>query len=149
VWIWSSAFLMIPPSRLQQTLGFMTAPNERLTSDWRGIVQRVGARRCFRVIASLGSSMCDFECGQIVRQEIPSRRNRRRPEVRSRCWPRWAGRFRITRSLGESLASIRKFDVPIDQVTTSSLESAEGICHGEAEFDQGMNCNRCLLPFGP
>jgi eukaryotic-like serine/threonine-protein kinase len=38
--------------------------------------------------------------------------------------------------LGESLASIQKYDVPIDQVTTSSLEALKAFAMGNAEFDQ-------------
>jgi eukaryotic-like serine/threonine-protein kinase len=38
--------------------------------------------------------------------------------------------------LGESLASVQKYDVPIDQVTTSSLEALKAFAMGNAEFDQ-------------
>ena len=38
--------------------------------------------------------------------------------------------------LGESLASIQKYDVPINQVTTSSLEALKAFAMGNAEFDQ-------------
>ena len=47
--------------------------------------------------------------------------------------------------LGESLASIQKFDVPIDQVTTSSLEALKAFAMGNAEFDQEREMQS--LPF--
>jgi tetratricopeptide (TPR) repeat protein len=47
--------------------------------------------------------------------------------------------------LGESLASVQKFDVPIQQVTTSSLEALKAFALGNAEFDHGREMES--LPF--
>ncbi|MBV9087775.1 MAG: tetratricopeptide repeat protein [Acidobacteriaceae bacterium] len=47
--------------------------------------------------------------------------------------------------LGESLASIKKYDAPIDQVTTSSLDALKAFALGNGEFDQGHEIES--LPF--
>ena len=39
--------------------------------------------------------------------------------------------------LGESLASVQKFDAPIEEATTSSLEALKAFSLGEAERDKG------------
>jgi eukaryotic-like serine/threonine-protein kinase len=43
---------------------------------------------------------------------------------------------KMREKLGESLASVQKYDVPIDQVTTSSLDALKAFALGNAEFDQ-------------
>jgi eukaryotic-like serine/threonine-protein kinase len=40
-------------------------------------------------------------------------------------------------TLGESLASVQKFDVPIEQVSTASLDALKAFALGNAEFDHG------------
>jgi DNA-binding winged helix-turn-helix (wHTH) protein/tetratricopeptide (TPR) repeat protein len=44
---------------------------------------------------------------------------------------------RLRRKLGESLASIEKFDTPLEQATTSSLEALQAYSRGEASTLQG------------
>ena len=48
-------------------------------------------------------------------------------------------------TLGESLASVQKFDVPIEQVTTASLDALKAFALGNAEFDRGREM--ASLPF--
>jgi tetratricopeptide (TPR) repeat protein len=48
-------------------------------------------------------------------------------------------------TLGESLASVQKFDVPIEQVTTASLDALKAFALGNAEFDHGREMP--ALPF--
>ncbi len=48
-------------------------------------------------------------------------------------------------TLGESLASVKKFDVPIEQVTTASLDALKAFSLGNAEFDRGSAM--ASLPF--
>ena len=51
--------------------------------------------------------------------------------ARSRCWKHWAKpRQRSASKLGESLASIQKFDNPAENVTTSSLEALQAYSLG-------------------
>ena len=40
-------------------------------------------------------------------------------------------------TLRESLASVQKYDVPIEQVTTTSLDALKAFAQGDAEFDRG------------
>jgi tetratricopeptide (TPR) repeat protein len=46
------------------------------------------------------------------------------------------GASRLREKLGESLSSIQKFDVPLDQVTTSSLEALKSFTMGHRLVDQ-------------
>jgi eukaryotic-like serine/threonine-protein kinase len=48
-------------------------------------------------------------------------------------------------TLGESLSSVEKFDVPIEQVTTASLDALKAFSLGNAEFDRGREM--ASLPF--
>ena len=47
--------------------------------------------------------------------------------------------------LGESLASIQKFDAPAEQVTTSSLEAFQAFSLGTAKRDQGAGHQDCRV----
>jgi serine/threonine protein kinase/tetratricopeptide (TPR) repeat protein len=136
-----SPFLqVIPPSRVQQTLGFMgRQPNERLTSDLaRELCQRVGSKAMLSgSIASLGSqyvltlNAVNCQTGDSLAQE------QAQAGSKEQVLAALGGAVSKLRGrLGESLASIRKFDVPIDQVTTSSLEALKAFAMGNAEFDQ-------------
>ena len=44
---------------------------------------------------------------------------------------------KLRSTLGESLASVQKFDVPIEQVTTASLDALKAFALGNAEFERG------------
>ena len=78
---------------------------------------------------------------------IPWLSSRRKPRARSKSCSRSAPAVSKLRStLGESLASVQKFDVPIEQVTTASLDALKAFALGvDAEFDRGRLCRR--LPF--
>src|SRR5258708_39350576 len=47
--------------------------------------------------------------------------------------------------LGESLASVQKFDAPVEEATTSSLEALKALSLGEAERDKGAELD--AFPF--
>jgi serine/threonine protein kinase/tetratricopeptide (TPR) repeat protein len=137
-----SPFLqVIPQSRVQQTLGFMgRKPDERLTADLaRELCQRVGSKAMLSgSIASLGSqyvvtlnaincqtgdSLAEEQAQAAGKEQVLSSMGNAASKLRGR--------------LGESLASLQKFDVPIEQVTTSSLEALKAFTMGNAEFDTG------------
>jgi serine/threonine protein kinase/tetratricopeptide (TPR) repeat protein len=145
-----SPFLqVVPPSRVQQTLGFMgRQANERLTADLaRDLCQRVGSKAMLSgSIASLGSqyvvtlnaincasgdSLAEEQAQAASKEQVLGALGGAVSNLRGR--------------LGESLASIRKFDVPIDQVTTSSLEALKAFAMGNAEFEQSREMES--LPF--
>jgi eukaryotic-like serine/threonine-protein kinase len=145
-----SPFLrVIPPARVQQTLGFMgRSRNERLTADLaRELCLRVGSKATLSgSIASLGTqyvltlnaincqtgdSLAEDQAQAASKEQVLSALGTAVSNMRGK--------------LGESLASVEKFDVPIDQVTTSSLEALKAFALGNAEFDQGREMES--LPF--
>ena len=131
---------VIPQSRVQQTLGFMgRKPDERLTNDVaRELCQRVGSKAMLSgSIASLGSqyvltlNAISCQTGDSLAQEQAQAASKEQVlAALGGAVSKMRGR------LGESLASIQKYDVPIDQVTTSSLEALKAFAMGNAEFDQ-------------
>src|SRR5450755_2129304 len=137
-----SPFLqVIPPSRVQETLKYMgRQPNGRLTNDVaRELCQRVGSKAMLSgSIASLGSqyvvtlNAINCQTGDSLAQE------QAQAESKEKVLVALGGAVSKMRGkLGESLASVQKYDVPIDQVTTSSLEALKAFAMGNAEFDQG------------
>ncbi|MBV9573019.1 MAG: tetratricopeptide repeat protein, partial [Acidobacteriales bacterium] len=136
-----SPFLqVVPRSRVAQTLGFMgRQPNERLTTDLaRDLCQRVGSKAMLSgSVASLGSeyvltlNAINCQTGDSLAQEQAQAASKEQVlTALGTAVSKLRGR------LGESLASIQKFDVPIEQVTTSSLEALKAFALGNAEFDQ-------------
>ena len=131
---------VIPQSRVQQTLGFMgRQANERLTDDVaRELCQRVGSKAMLSgSIASLGSqyvltlNAISCQSGDSLAQE------QAQAVSKEQVLAALGGAVSKMRGrLGESLVSIQKYDVPINQVTTSSLEALKAFAMGNAEFDQ-------------
>jgi eukaryotic-like serine/threonine-protein kinase len=132
---------VMPQSRVQQMLQFMgRQPNERLTNDVaRELCQRIGSKAMLAgSIASLGSqyvvtlNAINCQTGDSLAQEQVQAASKEQVLASlGGAVSKMRGR------LGESLASIQKYDVPIDQVTTSSLEALKAFALGDAEFDQG------------
>jgi serine/threonine protein kinase/tetratricopeptide (TPR) repeat protein len=145
-----SPFLqVIPPTRVRQTLALMgRQPDDRLTPDVaRDLCQRVGSKAMLTgSIASLGSqyvvSLSAVNCqsgDSLAQEQVQAASKEQVLAVLGAAVSKMRGK------LGESLASIRKFDVPIEQVTTSSLEALRAFSMGTAEFDQGRQLGS--LPF--
>ncbi|HWY54636.1 MAG TPA: protein kinase [Terriglobales bacterium] len=136
-----SPFLqVIPPARVQQTLAFMgRQPTDRLTADVaRDLCQRVGSKAMLSgSIASLGSqyvvtlNAINCQTGDSLAQEQAQAGSKE--QVLTAVG---GAATKLRGRLGESLASIQKFDTPIDQVTTSSLEALKAFAMGNAEFEQ-------------
>jgi eukaryotic-like serine/threonine-protein kinase len=131
---------VIPQTRVQQTLGFMgRQPNERLTNDVaRELCVRVGSKAMLSgSIASLGSqyvltlNAINCQTGDSLAQEQAQAESKEKVLAAL-----GSSVSKMRGKLGESLASIQKYDVPIDQVTTSSLEALKAFAMGNAEFDQ-------------
>ncbi|MBV9341238.1 MAG: tetratricopeptide repeat protein [Acidobacteria bacterium] len=131
---------VVPQSRVQQTLGFMgRQPNERLTNDLaRELCVRMGSKAMLSgSIASLGSqyvlTLDAINCqtgDSLAQQQEQAASKEQVLAALGSAVSKMRGR------LGESLASIQKYDVPIDQVTTSSLEALKAFALGNSEFDQ-------------
>jgi eukaryotic-like serine/threonine-protein kinase len=136
-----SPFLqVIPPSRVQQTLKFMgRQPNERLNTELaRELCQRVGSKAMLSgSIASLGSqyivtlNALNCQSGDSLAQVQEQAGSKE--QVLTALG---GAASKLRGQLGESLASIQKFDTPIDQVTTSSLDALKAFATGNSEFDQ-------------
>jgi tetratricopeptide (TPR) repeat protein len=124
------------------------SPDERLTNDLaRDLCLRAGSKAMLAgSIANLGSqyvvtlNAINCQTGDSLAQE--------QGEASSKEQVLGALGSSVTKlrsKLGESLASVKKFDTPIEQVTTSSLEALKAFSMGNAEFDQGSE--RESLPF--
>jgi len=123
-----SPFLgLISDQRIQQTLQFMgKAPNERLTADTaREICERTGSAAVLDgSIASLGSQYVlglravNCHSGEVLDQEQVQAA---RKEDVLNALSQIATNFRTR--VGESLATVKQHNVPLQEATTSSLEA--------------------------
>jgi eukaryotic-like serine/threonine-protein kinase len=145
-----SPFLrVVPPARVQTTLTFMgRSPDERLTADLaRDLCLRVGSKAMLSgSIASLGTqyiltlNAVNCQSGDSLAQQQAEASSK---EQVLAALGSAASKLRGT--LGESLASVQKFDAPIEQVTTASLGALKAFALGNAEFDRGREM--AALPF--
>jgi eukaryotic-like serine/threonine-protein kinase len=145
-----SPFLrVVPPARVQTMLTFMgRSPDERLTADLaRDLCLRVGSKAMLSgSIASLGTqyiltlNAVNCQTGDSLAQQQAEASSK---EQVLAALGSAASKLRGT--LGESLASVQKFDVPIEQVTTASLDALKAFALGNAEFDRGSEM--AALPF--
>jgi eukaryotic-like serine/threonine-protein kinase len=145
-----SPFLrVVPPARVQTTLTFMgRSPDERLTTDLaRDLCLRVGSKAMLSgSIASLGTqyiltlNAVNCQSGDSLAQQQAEASSK---EQVLAALGSAASKLRGT--LGESLASVQEFDVPIEQVTTASLDALKAFALGNAEFDRGREM--AALPF--
>jgi len=133
-----SPFLnVVSDQKIKQTLKLMgRPPDERLTSDVaREIVQRAGIK------AMLTGSISSFGSQYLI---TVSAVNGATGETLTQVQQRAASKETVLdalgkaasdlrEKLGESLASIQKFDKPLEQVTTSSLEALKAFTLGEQQ----------------
>lgn len=123
-----SPFLnVLSEQKVSHTLGLMgRSPGDPLTSDLaREVCQRTQSKAMLAgSIASLGSEYViglravDCESGETVAQEQAAASSK---EAVLKTLDGVATKLR--EKLGESLASIQKFDTPLEQITTPSLEA--------------------------
>ena len=144
-----SPFLNIfPEDRIRETLAYMEKPaDERLTRDIaREICHRQGLKAVLvGSIASLGNNyVITLEAvaqsdDLIVLEQIEA-------ESKEKVLASLGVvASRLRKKLGESLSSIQRFDVPIEQATTSSLEALKAFAKGNNERSQGRE--RAALGF--
>jgi serine/threonine protein kinase/tetratricopeptide (TPR) repeat protein len=137
-----SPFLNIfPDDRVRETLRFMgRSPDERLTKDVaKEICERQGLKAMLiGSIASLGSTYVvtleamNARTGEsIAREQVEAGS---KEQVLSSLGK---GASDLREKLGESLSSIKKHDVPIEQATTSSLEALKAYTMGNEERAKG------------
>lgn len=144
-----SPFLNIfPEQRVRETLRYMArSPDERVTKEIaREICQREGIKALLTgSIASLGShyvitlETLNSQTGDALAREQVEAESKER--VISKLGE---AATKLREKLGESLASIRRFDTPLAQATTSSLEALKAYT-SHREHDHKGNLAEAIL----
>ena len=145
-----SPFLNVfPDQRVEETLKFMGRPMDtRITSDvGREICQRDGIKAMLTgSISSLGSQYVltlqalNASTGDSLAQ---AQRTANSKEEVLKALGTASSQLRM--KLGESLTSIEKFDRPLEQATTSSLEALKAFSLGDAQHNIGEDT--AAIPF--
>ena len=138
-----------PQDRVRDTLRFMgRSVEERVTPDLaRQLCQREGIKAVLNgSIASLGSEYVvgvdavNCQTGDtLAREQVEVAK---KEQVIGAVGKAASG---LRGKLGESLASVKKFDAPAEEATTSSLEALKAFSMGESERDKGTELN--AIPF--
>jgi DNA-binding winged helix-turn-helix (wHTH) protein/tetratricopeptide (TPR) repeat protein len=145
-----SPFLtVLPDTRVREELRFMGRPaSERLTRTLAlEACQRAGAKALLAgSVAALGGryviGLEGVECqsGAVVaRQQVEIGRKEDVLDGLGRA------ASSIRQRLGESLASIRRYDVPVIRATTASLEALKAVSLGDVERAQGRDAQAIQL----
>src|SRR5207248_8441900 len=134
---------VFPEQRVRQTLQFMgRAPDERITSDvGREICQRDGIKAMLNgSIANIGSQYVitlealNAGTGESLAQEQVQATSRE-----SVLNSLHQASSSLRKKLGESLSSVQKYDKPLSEATTSSLEALKAFSLGDVKhqmFDE-------------
>ena len=132
---------VFPEQKVRQTLQFMgRSPDERITSDvGREICQRNGVKAMLNSqIASLGTEYVisldavNASTGEsLAREEVQASRKEDVLNALDK-----AGSS-LRKKLGESLASVQKYDKPLSEATTSSLEALKAFSLGDMKHETG------------
>jgi serine/threonine protein kinase/tetratricopeptide (TPR) repeat protein len=132
---------IFPDERVNETLRFMgKQPNERITRDVaKEICQRQGIKAMIvGSIANLGShyvvtleAVNANEGDSIAREQIEADSKEQVLTSLGKA------ATQLREKLGESLASLKKFDAPIEQATTSSLEALKAFSQGNEQRVSG------------
>jgi eukaryotic-like serine/threonine-protein kinase len=145
-----SPFLnIVSEDKVRKTLQEMTrSPDERLTRDLaREVCERAGSKAYLSgSIATLGTQYVigleALSCasGEVLAREqvTASGKEQVLPEL-----GRAASKLR--NELGESLSSVQKFDVPMEEATTSSLEALKTFTLGQKAFNEKGDAD--AIPF--
>jgi len=145
-----SPFLNVfPDERVRDTLKYMgRSPDERLASALaRQVCQHEGLKAMMEgSIAALGSqytiALNATNCrtgDSLARAQVEADGKEKVLAALGKAVSQMRGK------LGESLASIQKFDAPAEQVTTNSLEAFQAFTLGTAKRDQGSQFE--AIPF--
>jgi len=132
---------VVPDSKVQQTLKLMgKPPDTRLTSDiGREICQRAHVKAMLTgAIAPLGSEYV------ITLEAINAATGDSLAQVQEQAVSKeqvlnalGLGAGKLRGNLGESLASVQKFDKPLQEVTTSSLEALKAFTQADELREKG------------
>ncbi len=145
-----SPFLkMLSEDEVAKTLKLMNQPaGARLTPEAaRDLCRRVGSKAYIAgAIGRLGTKyvleLKAVDCrtgGELAEEQVTAAAKDKVVDVLGEAASKLRG------ELGESLATVQKFDVPLEQATTSSLEALESYSRGrKAEHEQG---DAAALPY--
>ncbi len=132
---------VFPENRVRETLGFMgKSKDERVTSSIaREICQRQALKATMNgSISSLGSnyviSLEAVNCASgdsLAREQVEASSKEEVLKSLGKAVSSMRGK------LGESLSTIQKFDKPVEQATTSSLEAMKAFSMGDELRDRG------------
>ena len=132
---------LFPEERVRETLRFMgRSPDDRITRDvGREICERQGIKALLLgSIASLGSHYVITLEALNPRSGDPFAREQVEAESKEKVLSALgAAASNLRQKLGESLSSIQKYDVSIEQATTSSLEALKAFTMGNEERAKG------------
>ena len=132
---------LFPEERVRETLRFMgRSPDDRITRDvGREICERQGIKAMLTgSIASLGSHYVITLEAMNPRSGDPIAREQIEAESKEKVLSALGtAASNLRQKLGESLSSIQKYDVSIEQATTSSLEALKAFTMGNEERARG------------
>jgi serine/threonine protein kinase/tetratricopeptide (TPR) repeat protein len=132
---------LFPEDRVRETLRFMgRSPDDRITRDvGREICERQGLKAMLTgSIASLGSHYVITLEALNPRSGDPIAREQIEAESKEKVLSALGtAASNLRQKLGESLSSIQKYDVSIEQATTSSLDALKAYAMGNEERAKG------------
>jgi serine/threonine protein kinase/tetratricopeptide (TPR) repeat protein len=140
---------VFPQERVRDTLRFMgKSPDERVTPDLaRQICQREGVKAVMNgSIAQVGSQyVVGIDAVNCVTGDNLAREQLQVDKKEQVLGAVGKAASSLRGKLGESLASLQKFDAPVEEATTSSLEALKAFSLGEAERSKGSEATS--VPF--
>jgi eukaryotic-like serine/threonine-protein kinase len=132
---------VFPEQKVRQTLQFMgRSPDDRVTADvGREICLRDGIKAMLNgSISNLGSQyVITLEAVNASSGESLDREETQAGSKEDVLNALHKAGTNLRRKLGESLASIQKYDKPLSQATTSSLEALKALSLGDIEHNSG------------
>ena len=145
-----SPFLNIfPDERVNETLRFMgRSPNERITKD---VAKEICARQGIKAMivgsnAGLGSHyVITLEANNALAGDSIAREQAEADSKEQVLKALGKAASQLREKLGKSLSSVKKFDAPIEQATTSSLEALKAFSQGNQQRIQGNQLE--AIPF--
>ncbi|HKY41953.1 MAG TPA: protein kinase [Pyrinomonadaceae bacterium] len=132
---------LFPEDRVRETLRFMgRSPDDRITRDvGREICQRQGIKAMLTgTIATLGSHyVITLEAMNPTSGDVFAREQIEAESKETVLSSLGTAVVNLRKRLGESLSSIQKYDVPIEQATTSSLDALKAFAMADEERAKG------------
>ena len=145
-----SPFLnILSEDKVRKTLQEMTrSPNERLTRDLaREVCERSGSKAYLSgSIAELGAQyVIGLEALNCASGEVFAREQVTTPGKEQVLPALGRAASKLRNELGESLSSVQKFDVPMEEATTSSLEALKAFTLGQKAFNEKGDADAILF----